>query len=176
MSVLCDFEIRQLCEQGMVQPFDPALINPASLDIRIGNKLLIASPVYYPDFDPHGWMEEDISDLSKDQPFMLAPRQFVLVESLETFHVPNSVCAQFFLKSSRGREGYDHCEAGYIDPGYHGSKLTMELYNVNTKPLPLYPGLRIGQLQFTWMSNIPQKSYAVTGRYNNDQTVMASKG
>ena len=63
--------------------------------------------------------------------------------------------------------------AGWIDPGFHGSRLTLELKN-ETKytDLPLYPGLKIGQIVFHKMNNVPQASYAVTGNYNNHLTVM----
>jgi dCTP deaminase len=152
----------------MVTPFDPELVNPASLDIRVGNTAKLR----------HSWgyIPIDLSEYSEQNPCILMPGERVLIDSLETFNLPNFICAQFRLKSSRGREWYEHMEAGFCDPGWHGSKLTMEIINMDLNPLPLYTGLRMGQLIFSLMLAIPEKDYSVTGRYNNDKTVMESKG
>jgi len=82
----------------------------------------------------------------------------------------------FFLKSSRAREGYENLHAGYADPGWHGSVLTLELKNSRQLlPLPLYPGMKIGQMVFFRMSQKPVLSYAVTGSYNKDLSTTGSK-
>ena len=79
------------------------------------------------------------------------------------------------LKSSRAREGYQHALAGWIDPGWVGSKLTLELKNNRRyRSLPLYPGMRIGQIVFHTMSQTPIKSYTEVGNYNNHARVMPS--
>lgn len=171
MATLCDWQIEQLCiERGLVHPFDPNLINPASIDIRVGELILL------PDSEPGVWIHTCIKDYSKEAPYMVKPFQFLLAESLETFYFPDNICGQFILKSSRGREGWQHCLAGFCDPGWNGSKLTMELYNVSRWDLPIYPELRIGQIEFRRMDAGPARSYAETGRYNNDKTVKSSKG
>lgn len=173
MTVLVDWQIRKLCEEGMVDPFDPALVNPASLDIRIGSApLLVAAKLANTD-----WLELPLSSYTKEYPFLLAPDEFVLVPSLETINIPTFLCAQFRLKSSRGREGYEHLEAGFCDPGWSGSHLTMEIKNFHPfKNLPLYPGLRIGQLVFSRLDAEPEQHYGLTGRYNNDKGAQQSKG
>ena len=44
MAVLCDWEIQARCRKGdMVIPFDKQLLNPASLDVRLGDHLMIES-------------------------------------------------------------------------------------------------------------------------------------
>lgn len=91
-------------------------------------------------------------------------------------NIPRRVSAQFALKSSRGREGYEHLSAGFIDPAWHSSKLTMELFNANPNPIPIYKGLKIGQIIFTRCDAMPVKAYDVRGRYNNDNSVRESKG
>jgi dCTP deaminase len=81
------------------------------------------------------------------------------------------------LKSSRAREGLEHLMAGYCDPGWHGSVLTLELHNSRQLwPQLLWPGMKIGQMVFHRMSDLPLRSYAQTGRYNGHATVHASKG
>jgi len=89
--------------------------------------------------------------------------------------MPNDVCGMFCLKSSRAREGYEHSHAGFADPEWCGSKLTLELVNARRlHSLPLYPGLKIGQMVFVITAGIPHISYAEAGHYNNQPRVMPS--
>ena len=170
MAVLCDWEIQARCRKGdMVVPFNPELLNPASLDVRLGDHLMIES-IYSPEL-----IRIDISDRTEDEPFMLQAGEFCLAETLELFNLPNDISCQFVLKSSRARDGVNHLLAGWCDPGWHGSKLTLELKNERLHhALPLYPGLKIGQMVFHAMSNTPMHSYRETGHYNNHLTVMPS--
>ena len=169
--ILADYQIKNLCETGMVTPFDPALVNPASLDVRLGSELLIECATV-PEL-----VRFDISSHTEEKPYKLLPNQFVLAPTLEEFNLPNNLAAQFMLKSSRAREGLEHLMAGYCDPGWSGSVLTMELHNSRQfHPVNLWPGMKIGQMVFHEMSRIPRRSYAQTGRYNGDSTVAASKG
>ena len=106
---------------------------------------------------------------------MLQPGEFCLAETLELFDIPDDISCQFVLKSSRAREGYNHLLAGWVDPGFNSSRLTLELKNERLHhPLPLFPGLKIGQMVFHAMSNVPMRSYRETGHYNNHLTVMPS--
>lgn len=171
MSILADWQITARCNGGMVTPFDPELCNPASLDVRLGDTLLIESAeglelVPYP-----------LAGHTEENPYLLRPGQFVLAQTIETFHLPDDIAAQFMLKSSRARSGLEHLMAGYCDPGWHGSVLTLELHNSRQlHPVALWPGMKIGQMVFHQMAGIPQRSYAVTGRYNGDATVQGSRG
>ena len=169
MSVLCDWEIKARCQKSqMVAPFDPELLNPASLDLRLGLHLMVENIC-----DPE-LLRIDISDRTADDPFMLQPGEFCLAETLELFNLPDDICSTFLLKSSRAREGYDHALAGFADPGWSNSRLTVELKNNRLHhALPLYPGLKIGQMVFHRMTP-PLKSYRETGHYNNHLTVMPS--
>jgi dCTP deaminase len=91
--------------------------------------------------------------------------------------LPDYVAGVFCLKSSRARDGWDHAEAGFCDPGWYGSRLTMELKNSRRlNALPIWPGMRIGQMKFLLVSGTPERTYAQTGRYNADLGVTASKG
>lgn len=168
--ILVDWQIEELCKEcQMVSPFDPALINAASIDIRIGMSAQLEVE--------KGFRFIDLSFNTQHDPFWLYPNDCILVSSFETFNIPNHICAQFRLKSSRGREFYEHMEAGFCDPGWNNSTLTMELKNVNRfRRLPLYPELKIGQLIFQRLDEIPKHSYAERGRYNNDKFATKSKG
>jgi len=153
----------------MVTPFDPHLLNPASLDVTLGEHLMVES-IYQTDF-----VRLDITHNTEADPYMLQPGEFCLAETQQMFSLPEDLSAQFVLKSSRARAGYQHMLAGWCDPGWHGSRLTLELKNARLHhPLPLYPGLKIGQMVFHAMSNTPHQSYADAGHYNNHSTVMPS--
>ncbi len=61
--------------------------------------------------------------------------------------------------SSLGRLGLlIHSTAGFVDPGWDGH-LTLELSNVNTIPITLYPGMRIGQLSFFRLTSPAERPY-----------------
>ena len=170
MTVLADWQIRSYCEGSqMVHPFALDLLNPASLDVRLGFNLMIEVA------DTPDLQRIDISDRTEDNPYMLQPGEFCLAETVETFNLPDTIAATFLLKSSRARGGLDHCMAGFADPGWHNSKLTLELKNVRRfHDIPLYPNLKIGQMVFHYMSEVPVRSYRETGHYNNHLTVMPS--
>jgi dCTP deaminase len=169
--IISDWQIAERCRAGMVAGWDPALVNPASLDVRLGDTLLIESAqspelVRYP-----------LHRHSQDDPYGLRPGQFVLAQTVEVFNLPDDVAAEFRLKSSRAREGLDQALAVWADPGWHGSVLTLELRNNRQLwPQLLWPGMKIGQMVFHLMAERPLASYAQTGRYNGDATAQASKG
>ena len=170
MAVLCDWEIIARCKKSqMVVPFNEELVNPASLDVLLGDHLMVES-IYGPEL-----VRVDISHRTEDDPFKLHPGEFCLAETFELFNLPDDISCQFVLKSSRARSGLNHLLAGWCDPGWHGSKLTLELKNERLHhALGLWPGLKIGQLVFHQMSEVPMKSYRLTGHYNNHVTVMPS--
>ena len=168
--ILCDSQIQALCEEGLIDPFDPALINPASLDVRLGNNILIEDPVT-PELLPYS-----IAGNTQEEPFLLRPHEFILAETIETFFMPTFLAGQFALKSSRARQGLEHLMAGYLDPGWMGSRLTMELQNARSfHPIHLWPGMRIGQVIFHRMPTSPANDYSIVGHYNFDQKVTAAK-
>ena len=171
MAILCDYMLATRCETGMVTPFDPELLNPASLDVRLGDTLLIESAAS-PELVPYPFAKH-----SQDNPYWMRPGQFVLAQTLEVFNIPNDIAAQFVLKSSRAREGIEHLLAGFADPGFHGSVMTLELHNSRQlHPVAIWPGMKIGQMLFYVMADVPLQSYAVKGHYNGDLTVTASRG
>ena len=168
MTVLADWQIRSYCEGSqMVHPFAMDLLNPASLDVRLGFNLMIEVA------DTPELQRVDISGRTEDNPYFLQPGEFCLAETIETFNLPDTISCQFVLKSSRARGGLNHLLAGWCDPGWHNSKLTLELKNERRfHDIPLYPNLKIGQMVFHYMSEVPVRSYRQTGHYNNHLTVM----
>jgi dCTP deaminase len=162
MSTIVDFQIEALALSGLlVHPFRADQVNPASYDVRLADKILVETPEY-------GWVERGL-------PYLLEPGEFVLGSTQEWLNVPEDMEALFQLKSSRGREGYEHLLSGYIDPGFSG-RVTLELVNVNRyNELPLFTGMLIGQIRFIKTDAPCRASYELKGHYQGDDTVQPSK-
>ncbi len=166
MATIVDYQINRYCRTlGLVEPFDPEMVNPASIDVTLGNQILVEA-------DSGQFVPFNIGH----ETFYMPPGAFVLASTAEWIRVPNSMECVFQLKSSRGREGYEHALAGYIDAGFHGN-VTLELSNLRRfAELPLRAGMRIGQLRFSKLDSTPMRPYSVTGRYQNDSGPIQSKG
>lgn len=163
MATIVDFQIEamSLSEQKLVEPFNSDQLNPASYDVRLDGQILVETPDY-------GWVERKL-------PYVLEPGEFVLGCTKEWINVPSCMEAVFQLKSSRGREGYEHLLAGYIDPGFSG-RVTLELVNANRyRELYLVRDMLIGQLRFMKTDQPCRTSYAKRGHYQNDDCVTSSR-
>ncbi len=168
--ILCDFQISNYCQTiNLVKPFDPKLLNGASIDVRLGYSLKLLKA--------KGFIDQPLfKGSTKENPYRLQPNDRVLACTLEEFNFPLSIAGNFFLKSSRAREFLEHLHAGFIDPGYTGAHLTLELKNEDQYSVkPLYPGMRIGQVVFYQMASLPTIDYSVVGHYNHDKEATQSK-
>lgn len=177
MSTLVDWQLAMLCQDNeLVSPFDFKYINPASMDVTLGDEILIEGRICGPLTERTRWLPLDLRDFSEEDPYKLRPGNFILGVTKEVIKVPDWAEAQYQLKSTLGRMGIEHLMAGYIDPGFVG-RITLELTNVNQRhDIPLWSGMRIGQLRFSRLDQTPNKTYADTGRYMNDMNVQPSKG
>ncbi len=167
--ILPDHEIIKLCKAGMVHPFDESLVGPASLDVRLGDAYRV------PDTPRDYWRDGRPHPITSDKRLYIEKGMFVLAATLETFNFPDDICAHFALRSSWARKGLSHLMAGFCDPGWHGSVLTMELTNMSPMIVGIPHGEPIGQLVFMRLESPPTRTYAETGRYNNDSTVSGAK-
>jgi dCTP deaminase len=151
VSLLSDRDIARVLTNGQVRltPLDLELIQPASIDVRLDDELLIFHPIdAYADIDPKYPQAMQQMQLHADGYFLLLPGQFALGSTREELSLDGTLAARLEGKSSLGRLGLlTHATAGFIDPGFTGH-VTLELVNVSGRPLRLYPGMRIGQLAF----------------------------
>ena len=131
-----------------VEPFDMEMIQPSSIDVRLDRMFRVFENHKYPHIDP-SIEQEDLTRLIEpdgDDPFILHPGEFVLGSTLEVVSLPDDLAGRLEGKSSLGRLGLlTHSTAGFIDPGFSGH-ITLELSNVATLPIKLFPGMKIGQL------------------------------
>ena len=161
--VLSDSAIRRLVEAGRIgiEPYDPALMQPSSLDVRVDRLFRVFRNSRYPYIDVKEEQEglTELVEVADTEPFILHPGEFVLGSTLERVTLPDDLVARLEGKSSLGRLGLlIHSTAGFIDPGFDGH-VTLELSNVANLPITIYPGMKIGQLSFVQMSEPAETPY-----------------
>lgn len=154
---------------------DPECINPASLDVRLGREIMIeATPAPGTVIDYRKRQPLTMTTYSlPDDGIIIRPGQFFLAHTIEICNLPDDLAAIFRIKSSMGRIGLEHMDAGFVDPGFHGS-LTLEFKNMTEHhSIHLRPGDRIGQLVFMRGDSVdPNHSYRRVGNYNGAVGVM----
>lgn len=161
--LLSDRDIRAEAEAGRVrlEPYEPAMIQPSSIDVRLDRFFRVFENHRYPHIDPAQEQAELTREVAPigDEPFILHPGEFVLGSTYEMVSLPDDIAARLEGKSSLGRLGLlTHSTAGFIDPGFTGH-VTLELSNVATLPIKLYPGMKIGQLCFFRLSSPSEHPY-----------------
>jgi dCTP deaminase len=180
--LLSDGDIRKEIASGRIalEPWDPEMVQPSSVDVRIDRYFRVFENHRYPHIDP----AEEQPDLTRlvetpgDEPFILHPGEFVLASTYEVVTLPDDVSARLEGKSSIGRLGLlTHSTAGFIDAGFSGH-VTLELSNVATLPIKLWPGMKIGQLCFFRLSSPAEQPYgsgASGSRYQGQRGPTPSK-
>lgn len=168
--LLSDRDIRAQIAGDRVRldPFDPAMIQPASVDVRIDRFFRVFDNHKYAMIDPAQEQAELTREIAvdPDQPYMLHPGEFVLAATYERVTLPEDIAARLEGKSSLGRLGLlTHSTAGFIDPGFTGH-ITLELSNVATLPVALWPGMKIGQLCFFQLSSAAENPYGTGPNLN----------
>jgi dCTP deaminase len=167
VSVLADRDIRTELESGRVRidPYDPADLQPSSVDLHLDRSFRVFRNNRYPYIDVRQ-AQPDLTEMvtvGEEEAFILHPGEFVLGQTLEWVELPDDLVARLEGKSSLGRLGLlIHSTAGYVDPGWRGN-LTLELSNVSNLPIALYPGMRIGQISFLTLSSAVERPYGSPG-------------
>lgn len=181
MSVLSDRDIRAALQAGRVRldPYDPACLQPSSVDLHLDREFRVFRNNRYPYIDPRQAQPDltEVVAIEDEEPFILHPSEFVLGQTLEWVELPDDLVARLEGKSSLGRLGLlIHSTAGYVDPGWKGN-LTLELSNVANLPIALYFGMRIGQISFFAMSSAVERPYGskeLGSKYQGQSTPTAS--
>jgi len=170
VTVLSDTSLHQRVAAGLLSSPLPTAVGPASIDLHLGSDILIESAGSSP-FVPYPFARH-----TADDPFLLRPGQFILADTAELIDLHTDLAGQVQLKSSLARLGLNHLMAGWIDPGFTGT-ITLELHNASQiRPIPLYPAMPIAQLILQLLDATPARSYAITGRYNNQHGPTQSLG
>lgn len=182
MSLLSYTQLLGLIEQGVITNATPDQVNSTSIDITLGRTLLVedvdlerdTKVISLRDRNP---LHAKAVVMEPDGGYYLTPGEFILAHSVQSFHLPLHISAEYKLKSSMARIGLEHMNAGWCDAGWNNSVLTLELKNM-TRDHIIYikPGDAIGQMVFFEHHPVPlEHSYAKRGRYNGDKTVKGIK-
>ncbi|MGL5285663.1 MAG: dCTP deaminase [Aeromonas sp.] len=181
--------IHHLIDEGIITGLHEN-VNAASLDLRLSPEIMIETPFWKttevaPGVEvtaavPGVWSGA-VDIAAKESPFftkmvipeegfVVAPGQCFLASSVEEFNLPDTISAQFILRSSVGRCFLDHMQAGFADAGFNGATLTFEFKNeLQYHNLLIKPGMRIGQMVFFEHEPAGEDSYALKGNYNGQQ-------
>jgi dCTP deaminase len=180
--LLSDRDIKAELDLGRIglDPYDPSLIQPSSIDVRLDRFFRLFDNHKYPFIDPAEDQPEltHLVESKPDEPFILHPGEFVLGSTYELVSLPDDIAARLEGKSSLGRLGLlTHSTAGFIDPGFSGH-VTLELSNVATLPIKLWPGMKIGQLCYFRLSSPAENPYGSSvygSRYQGQRGPTASR-
>jgi dCTP deaminase len=161
--ILSDGTIRRLLAEGRIEvdPFDDALLQPSSIDVRVDRYFRVFHNARHPYIDVKEPQDDltELVEIEEDAPFILHPGEFVLASTLERIRLPDDVVARLEGKSSLGRLGLlIHSTAGFIDPGWDGH-VTLELSNVANLPITIYYAMRIGQVSFMQLTEPAETPY-----------------
>lgn len=162
--------LKMLADKSLIiEPLDKEQIQPASVDIRLGNTFGIVED------SPTGIinLEKEIKykTITSDT-YILLPNQFVLATTMEYIVLPNDITAFVEGRSSLGRMGLFIQNAGWVDPGFRG-EITLELFNANRCAIELKAGRRIGQLVFAKMDDTALNPY--NGKYQGQKGATGSR-
>jgi dCTP deaminase len=180
--LLSDGDIRRQIEDGRIglDPLDLNLLQPSSIDVRLDRFFRLFDNHKYPYIDPREQQDEltRFVEVASNEAFILHPGEFVLGSTYEYVKLPNDIAARLEGKSSLGRLGLlTHSTAGFVDPGFEGH-VTLELSNVATLPIKLWPGMKIGQLCFFQLSSESENPYGSDkygSRYQGQRGPTASR-
>ena len=176
--ILVDWQILDRIQRGFIQvdPFDPALVQPNSLDIRLGDHFVwyLAGEEVIDPYD-HESVTARVQEMRAPS-VVIPPGLFILAETMETILLPDNIVASIEGKSSIARLGVElHQTGGWIDAGFCGS-ITLEMCNVNQRPVRMYAGMPIGQLVF-YTTEKAEKPYNLKAdaKYQNQRQATLSR-
>ncbi|WP_200330667.1 dCTP deaminase [Leucobacter sp. L43] len=180
--LLSDRDINAELESGRIglSPSEPSMVQPSSVDVRLDRYFRLFDNHKYAVIDPSEEQPEltRLIEVDPEEGFILHPGEFVLGSTYEQVSLPDDVAARLEGKSSLGRLGLlTHSTAGFIDPGFEGH-VTLELSNVATLPIRLWPGMKIGQLCFFKLTSPAERPYgsgATFSRYLGQRGPTASR-
>lgn len=163
MAILSDKTLKEYLEYGKIgiEPLDYNDVQPASVDLRLGDEFKVfkvtSKPYIDPKYDISSYMET--VKIKEGEPFIIHPNEFALATTSEYIKVPDDLVARVEGRSSMGRLGVTmHVTAGYIDPGFEG-KITLEISNIGAMPVALYPGQRVCQIVFETLTTPSETPY-----------------
>ena len=179
--ILSDRSIKEAVASGRlgIDPYDPTLVQPSSIDVRLDNKFLVFRNTKRAFIDVKQPADDlmEMIEVGPEEPMFLHPHEFVLGNTIERVRMPDDLVARLEGRSSLGRLGIViHSTAGFVDPCFEGH-LTLEISNLANLPIALYPRMRIGQISFSLMTTAAETPYGAArgSKYSGQQVPTASR-
>jgi len=174
--ILNDKTIKKYLEEKIlvIEPLENYQIQPSSVDLRLGYDFLIyPDEIEILDVKDKSFLEKMKKiEVKKEDGFIVQPKQFILATTIEYVKLPDFLTAFVEGRSSLGRLGLFIENAGWVDAGFEGN-ITLEFYNANSRPIKIYPEMRICQLVFAKMVEPAENPYR--GKYQGQKGTTASK-
>lgn len=179
---LSDIDILNALEKKeiTIKDFDPKRLQPASYDVLLGSEFMLFDKHALDVIDPLQPLDKYMRKITipKGGSFVLHPGEFALTVTQDYFGVGNKYCCHIMGKSSLARMGLIiHTTAGFVDPG-NELNATLELFNTNSLPIKLYPGMKIAQIAFCLLQTPAQKTYgdpSLNSKYYKSHHVESSQ-
>jgi deoxycytidine triphosphate deaminase len=137
---------------------DEAQITGPGIDLRLSNQFIVFKHEHSAYIDVSELNDSEIRKVQSHVvvPFfdhlILHPKTLVLAATLEYISMSNDLIGTLEGRSSWARHGLIIATACAIDPGFKGC-ITLELSNLGSLPLYLYPGIRLAKLILTTTSS-----------------------
>ena len=162
--ILSDRSIKEIIVDRkiyLINPFNPEMLQPNSVDLTLGRELK----------NIHG----KCIDLTQDS-YKIKPNEFLLGSTEERIYIPHDLVGHIDGKSSIGRLGvFIHVSSGFIDSGFVGN-VTLEIYNCSDKEFELYHGMSIAQIVFETLTSPVEHPYGTRGNhYQHSNGTVLSK-
>lgn len=171
-----DERIAHWAAAGGVTPFDESCVNPASIDLRLGNKIRFPKRKWSMHSCEPINMKTPACDLWDDEfefdSVVIPSGGVALCCSLEYITMPPDASGTLMSKSSTGRRLLEHLHAGFFDPGFFGTGV-FEFKNEGPWGIRLSVGDKLVQMKIEQMIEKPALSYTVTGHYNGQRGATA---
>jgi dCTP deaminase len=180
--ILSDRTIKEELAAGrlLIEPFDPSLVQPSSVDLRLSRRFLVFRNTQKPYIDVRMSVDDvmELVEVHDDEPVIVHPKEFILGSTVERVSLPDDLVARLDGRSSLGRLGIViHSTAGFIDPGFAGH-VTLEISNLANLPIALYPGMRVAQISFHRLSTPAEAPYGqgkLGSKYQGQDAPTASR-
>lgn len=161
--ILSDKTIKEIIKSGklVITPFSEDLVQPSSYNLRLASTFRIFKNTKKAFLDVRQPVDDfmELIKVTKDEPVIIHPGEFILGETVEYFEFPDDMVGRLEGKSSLARLGIVvHATAGYFDPGFKGTG-TLEMSNLSNIPIALYPGMKIGQMSFHFLTTPAERPY-----------------
>lgn len=177
MGVLPDHELALLGTSGRISPFKPENVQPASYDVELAHKLLVPQTHKDTPLDLRRQAKPIVNELTMgdDSGYILRPNRMILGSTIERVDIPATMVGRIEGKSSLARVGIQIHSAGYLDPGFRGN-VTLEIVNFWPRSIMLWPGMKIAQISFEYLTSRCQTPYGPDrNHYQDSDGVVASR-